>query len=56
MLGPMLLTGHNLHYYQDLTSGLRTAIEDGALDPFAAAFEADWQMGDMEPVLSGSHD
>ena len=50
MLGPMLLTSHNLHYYQELAAGLRAAIEDGALELFAAAFEADWQAGDIEPI------
>jgi queuine tRNA-ribosyltransferase len=50
MLGPMLLTSHNLHYYQELTAGLRAAIEDVALEPFAAAFEVDWQAGDIEPI------
>ncbi len=29
MLGPMLLTWHNVRYYQDLTRGLRRAIRDG---------------------------
>jgi queuine tRNA-ribosyltransferase len=41
----MLLTWHNLHYYQDLMRGLRAAIEAGALDDFAAAFEAAQQAG-----------
>ena len=50
MLGPMLLTGHNMHYYQELAAGLRGAVEDGALEPFAAAFEAEWQAGDIEPI------
>ena len=50
ILGPMLLTNHNLHYYQELTAGLRAAIEDGALEPFATAFEAEWQAGDIEPI------
>ncbi len=50
ILGPMLLTSHNMHYYQELTSGLRGAIEDGALEPFAAAFEAERQAGDVEPI------
>src|SRR4051812_39344998 len=27
ILGPMLLTWHNLHYYQELMAGLRAAIE-----------------------------
>ncbi len=41
MLGPILLTRHNLHYYQALMAGLRAAIEEGSLDDFAAAFDAD---------------
>jgi queuine tRNA-ribosyltransferase len=40
MLGPMLLTWHNLHYYQELMQGLRAAIEAGRLDAFVAAFAA----------------
>jgi queuine tRNA-ribosyltransferase len=31
ILGPMLLTWHNVQYYQDLTHGLRRAIQDGRL-------------------------
>ncbi len=50
MLGPMLLTSHNLHYYQELTAGLRAAIEDGAFARCAAAFEAEWREGDIEPM------
>jgi queuine tRNA-ribosyltransferase len=38
MLGPMLATIHNLHYYQDLMRGLRAAIEAGSLDAFVADF------------------
>ncbi len=50
MLGPMLLTSHNMHYYQELMAGLRGAINNHALEPFAAAFEAEWQAGDIEPI------
>ncbi len=50
MLGPMLLTSHNMHYYQELTAGLRDAIENSALETFAADFEAEWQAGDIEPI------
>jgi queuine tRNA-ribosyltransferase len=39
ILGPVLLTTHNLHYYLGLMAALRRAIEDGRLDDFAAAFE-----------------
>ena len=42
MLGPMLLTWHNLRYYQDLMRGLRAAIADHRLDAFAAATRAGW--------------
>jgi queuine tRNA-ribosyltransferase len=35
MLGPMLLTWHNLHYYQDLMRDLRVAIAAGRLAEFA---------------------
>ena len=35
MLGPMLLTWHNVQYYQDLMRGLRTAITERRLDAFA---------------------
>lgn len=38
MLAPILLTLHNLHYYQDLMAGLRGAIESKSLDDFVAAF------------------
>ena len=38
MLGAMLLTWHNLHYYQELMTGLRSAIASGGLDDFAAEF------------------
>ena len=38
MLGPMLATIHNLHYYQDLMRGLREAIAARALDDFVAEF------------------
>ncbi|MBI1779290.1 MAG: tRNA guanosine(34) transglycosylase Tgt [Proteobacteria bacterium] len=38
ILGPMLLTWHNLHYYQELMAGIRGAIEAGTLDAFEAEF------------------
>ncbi|HEY2344312.1 MAG TPA: tRNA guanosine(34) transglycosylase Tgt [Xanthomonadaceae bacterium] len=40
MLGPMLATIHNLHYYQDLMRGIRAAIEAGTFADFRAAFQA----------------
>jgi queuine tRNA-ribosyltransferase len=42
MLGPMLLTWHNLHYFQALMRRLRRAITEGRLEQEAALIEADW--------------
>ena len=39
ILGAMLLTWHNLHYYQDLMADMREAIGEGALEAFQAAFQ-----------------
>lgn len=50
MLGPILLTLHNLHYYQELMAGIRVAIAAGSLDDFAAAFHEAQARGDLEPV------
>ncbi|MDE3060611.1 MAG: tRNA guanosine(34) transglycosylase Tgt [Pseudomonadota bacterium] len=38
MLGPMLLTWHNLTFYQQLMQGLRAAIAQGRLEAFAGVF------------------
>ena len=43
MLGPMLGTIHNLHYYQELMAGMRAAIAAGRFEAFAAAFYAQRQ-------------
>ena len=50
MLGPILITWHNLTYYQDLMAGMRAAIETHGLARFAAAFEAAQALGDIEPI------
>jgi queuine tRNA-ribosyltransferase len=50
MLGPILLTWHNLTYFQDLMAGLRGAIVEGRLETFAAAFEDSQAAGDIEPL------
>jgi queuine tRNA-ribosyltransferase len=50
MLGPILLTWHNLTWYQDLMAGLRAAIEASALAEFAAAFDRMQAMGDLPAV------
>ena len=46
MLGPMLLTWHNVQYYQDLLRGLRDAILGGRFEAQAAALEAGWRVGE----------
>jgi len=50
ILGAMLLTTHNLHYYQDLTSGLRDAIAAANYAGFADDFAAEQARGDIEPL------
>jgi queuine tRNA-ribosyltransferase len=43
ILGPMLLTWHNLAYYQRLMRGMRAAIVAGRLHAFATSTRAAWQ-------------
>ena len=50
MLGAILLTWHNLTYYQDLMAGMRQAIEAGAFADFAASFAAEQAQGDIAPL------
>jgi queuine tRNA-ribosyltransferase len=50
ILGPMLLTWHNIQYYQDLTRGLRDAISEGRVQDFAAAFARAQALGDIEAL------
>jgi len=50
MLGPILLTRHNLYYYQELMAALRGAIEAGKLAEFITVFEAEQAVGDLEPI------
>jgi queuine tRNA-ribosyltransferase len=40
ILGAMLMTEHNLNFYQQLMAGLRAAIAEGRLAAFAADFKA----------------
>jgi queuine tRNA-ribosyltransferase len=50
MISGMLLTWHNLHYYQELMQGLRDAIAAGQLSAFVAQFHAKRAEGDIEPI------
>jgi len=48
MLGPMLLTWHNIQYYQDLMAELGSAILAGRFEQAAARIEAGWHIGEEE--------
>ena len=50
MISGMLLTWHNLHYYQELMAGMRAAIAQGRFAAFQAEFHAARADGDIEPV------
>ena len=50
MLGPILLTLHNLSFYQSLMAALRAAIAAGTLADFAGQFLARAGEGDIEPL------
>ena len=43
MLGPMLLTSHNLTYYQSLMRGIRASIARGALADFIDETRSGWR-------------
>ena len=50
IIASMLLTWHNLHYYQELMQGLRDAIGAGDLAAFVRGFHALRAGGDIEPL------
>ncbi|TMV81657.1 tRNA guanosine(34) transglycosylase Tgt [Thioclava sp. BHET1] len=50
IISSMLLTWHNLHYFQELMQGLRDAIAAGRLAAFVADFHALRAEGDIEPL------
>ncbi|OJI93180.1 queuine tRNA-ribosyltransferase [Planktotalea frisia] len=50
MISGMLITWHNLHYYQELMQGMRDAISAGTFEAFQAEFHATRAMGDIEPL------
>ena len=50
VLGLMLLTHHNVQYYQDLTRKAREAIDVGAFASYAEDFAASQALGDIEPI------
>ena len=50
MIAGMLLTWHNLRYYQRLMAGLRAAIAETRLEAFVADFHALRAQGDIDPI------
>ena len=50
MISGMLITWHNLHYYQELMQGMRDAIAAGTFETFQAEFHAMRALGDIEPL------
>ena len=50
MISGMLLTWHNLHYFQELMQGMRDAIADGRFAEFEADFHALRAEGDIAPI------
>ena len=50
IIASMLLTWHNLHYFQELMAGLRGAIAAGQLAAFVTGFHAERAQGDIEPL------
>ncbi|WP_238122897.1 MULTISPECIES: tRNA guanosine(34) transglycosylase Tgt [unclassified Xanthobacter] len=52
MLGSMLLSWANTHYYQHLMAGARAAIADGRYDDYVAGVKDGWARGDL-PAWEG---
>jgi queuine tRNA-ribosyltransferase len=50
MLGPILLTLHNIQYYQNLVRDLRQAIEARKMESFVASFYEDQAREDIEAL------
>lgn len=56
MLGSTLATIHNLHFYQELMSGIRDAIRQGRYPAYAATMSGRWLAGEearLEQVRRG---
>ena len=50
MISGMLLTWHNLQYYQDIMDGMRQAIAKGGFDAWEKAFHEGRAEGDIAPL------
>jgi queuine tRNA-ribosyltransferase len=51
ILGAMLMTEHNIRFYQALMADLRAAVAEGRLTGFAAQFRDRYRGGDKAPAL-----
>ena len=50
MISGMLLTWHNLHYFQDIMAGMRDAISAGSFAAWEADFHRQRAQGDIDPL------
>ena len=50
IISSMLLTWHNLQYYQDIMAGMREAIAAGRFTQWQADFHAGREQGDIDPL------
>lgn len=50
MISGMLLTWHNLHYYQELMAEMRAAIAEGRFEEWEEGFHAARAEGDIDPL------
>ena len=50
MISGMLLTWHNLHYFQEIMQGMRDAIAEGGFAAWEANFHAGRAQGDLDPL------
>ena len=53
ILGAMLLTWHNLHYYQELMASLRQAIREDRIENFASEFAIHYGIEEPETITKG---
>ena len=50
IISSMLITWHNLHYYQDLMERMRKAISNKSFPEFELDFHQNLSLGDLEPL------
>ena len=50
IISSMLLTWHNLHYFQEIMQGMRDAIAAGQFDDWERQFHDTRALGDIEPI------